>query len=501
MMAATETAGSRTSYAACVPSFHSALPYGRSLADKAEELYRHATGTVLLDWQHDVLADWSAVAPASVGAGLQFVHHRCGLCVPRQNGKTHVDVAWALYLALVLGYRVLWTEHKYTTILEMIDRFRRILGKRAHDPNAPKNGLNALVADVDNGTASEKYEFVGGGCIHFTTRTNASSLGSSYDVIFYDEAQALSEIQSQAITPTTNAAPHGNPQIIFTGTPPRPTDAGTIFTKQRRLAREGAGGSRCWCEYGTEDAKADVTDRAVWYATNPSLGIVTQEVSLENDLDVMGRDGFLQDCLGWWLPEREVASSALSSEDWSKCAVTDAEARGINGVTAYGVKFSPDGRTFWISAAIRPDDGDPYVELIDLGDAKAGTPGLAAWIAERRSKTACTLIDGKDGAPLVQRLRSLGMTHKGEVIECSPREAQAAASTMVDRVGNRQLRHPVSPALDESASGSVRRSIGHAGYGFGDGPNAQSGPLESAALALEAVLTTRRNPQRKARIG
>lgn len=500
-MATAETAASPTSYAPCVPSYHVARPYDTDLASKAEALYRQATGTVLLDWQHDVLSDWSALATDACSAGLQFVHHRCGLCVPRQNGKTHIGIAWALYLALVLGYRVLWTEHKYTTILEMVDRFRRILGKKANDPNAPKNGLNALVSDVDNGTASEKYELVGGGCIQFTTRTNASSLGSSYDVIFYDEAQALSEIQSQAITPTTNAAPHGNPQIIFMGTPPRPKDSGTIFSKQRRLAREDAGGSRCWCEYGTADAKADVTDRTVWYATNPSLGIVTQEVSLENDLDVMGHDGFLQDCLGWWLPERESSHSALSSEDWRRCAVSDDEARGIHGLTAFGVKFSPDGRTFWISAAIRPEEGHPYVELIDIGDAKAGTPGLAAWIADRRSRTSCTLIDGKDGAPFAQRLRDLGMTCKGEVIECSPREAQAAASTMVDRVGSGQMRHPTSQALDESACGSVRRSIGRTGYGFGDGPTAESGAIESAALALEAVLTTRRNPQRKARIG
>ena len=111
-------------------------------------------------------------------------------------------------------------------------------------------------------------------------------------------------------------------------------------------------------------------------------------------------------------------------------------------------------------------------------------------------------IDGRDGATaLGSELVRRGMRGRREVVVCTATDAQTAASTLVYRVRDHAVRHMASPALDASAKGSIRRRIGKGGsFGFGDGDGCPSAPLESAALALWAALTTRRNPGRRAKV-
>lgn len=492
-----EEAGSKGSSAACSPNLHVAEPYTETLAGKAEALYEAATDSRLLPWQHEVLSDWLARTPDG-----KSVHTTCGLCVPRQNGKTHIDICLALYLSVVMHRKVLWTEHNYSTTVEMLGRFRSIFGRKPNDPDPPKNGFNALLVGVNSKTAQESMDLLGGGKIKFVTRTAATSLGESFDDIIYDEAQELEDAQAQAITPTTNAAPSHDAQVFKTGTPPRAgRHGGSSFQKTRKTAQEGGNGFTCWCEYGISELPDDVSDVSLWYESNPSLGIVTEESSIRNCLDSMSRLAFAQDCLGYWLPEA-TADSAFSDEEWSRLAISDDEARSIHGTTAYGVKFSPDGRTYAISAAIRPEEGSPYVELIDMADASHGIGGLASWISQRKDRVSVVVIDGKSYAStLAQALRDSGMRNRNAVIECGAQQVQAASSLLSDAVHSGALRHPASEALDASAEGSIRRKIGSAGgFGFGDGPAAISAPLESASLALWGAMTTKRHPGRRATV-
>ena len=86
---------------------------------------------------------------------------------------------------------------------------------------------------------------------------------------------------------------------------------------------------------------------------------------------------------------------------------------------------------------------------------------------------------------------------KKAVIPGTPAIAQAAASMLRDEVNSGTTGHIASPALDESASRSVERKIGSSGgWGFGDGPDGISAPIESASLALYAARTTKRDPSR-----
>ena len=125
-----------------------------------------------------------------------------------------------------------------------------------------------------------------------------------------------------------------------------------------------------------------------------------------------------------------------------------------------------------------------------------GTASIADMLLRNADGIAAVCIDGKTGAAaLVQRLLD-GHFPKKAIITGSASVAQSAATMLRDEVNAGTLGHIASPDLDDSAMKSVRRDIGHDGWGFGDGPNAISAPIESASLALYAARTTKRDPQR-----
>ena len=69
-----------------------------------------------------------------------------------------------------------------------------------------------------------------------------------------------------------------------------------------------------------------------------------------------------------------------------------------------------------------------------------------------------------------------------------------SAAMLVNMLNDRLLTHLKDDALDESATKSTKRKI-NSGFGFGgECPDI----IESAALALYGVMTTKRNPRRKA---
>jgi len=107
-------------------------------------------------------------------------------------------------------------------------------------------------------------------------------------------------------------------------------------------------------------------------------------------------------------------------------------------------------------------------------------------------------IDGKGKTEtLVQRLKDGHFPAKA-IMAGTPATMQAASAMFKDELEAGTLTHIESPALDASATGSVKRDIGgNGGWGFGDGDGCMSIPVESAAGALYAGRTTKREPRRQ----
>ncbi len=465
-----------------------------SLVDEVRECAKLA-GFEMLPWQRDVMAVWSAYDEHG-----QWVHRRNGASIPRQAGKSVDGILWSLTLSAVMGYKVLWTDHNYSTTCEMLDRFRKILGRRPNDSYGIK-AFNRLVSGACSKTAQESYEFKGGGVLAFSTRTKSAGLGYSFDVVVFDEAQELMPEHAQAIMPTTSAGAKHNFQAIYLGTPTRAGSAATCFLDLRNEAL----GDRCgddvsWVEWGT-DKVGDVTDERRLYEVNPSLASGMADINaIRSGIRAQGDPlAAAQEYLGYWLPG-ETAAACLPPGSWEACEV-DPSAAQTEGKLAYGVKFAPDGSAVALSAALAERDGPAYVELVDMASTSRGTAWLSSWLVARRDRCSCVVIDGRSGAgALAQRLREGGMRRPGMVVECNPSGVQAAASMLVDEVKAKTLSHIASPALDESATRSVRRDVGRDGFGFGDGPNSTSIPIESASLALWGARTSKRDPRRRQRV-
>lgn len=465
--------------------------------DLAEQVavFAEGAGIDLLPWQKTVLSDWSQLT-APLADGGTFVHQRAGGSVPRQAGKSVSGIAWAGFLASILGYKVLWTDHNYSTTCEMLSRFRDMFGRRPADPTAKHKAYNRRVTHVNNKTAQEAFEFKGGGVLAFSTRTKSAALGYSFDVVIYDEAQELTGEQVQAIAPTMSSGSAHNPQSVYLGTPTRAGSPAESFQEVRSDA--WAGGDRaadlCWTEYGLDEV-GDVADESRWLRANPSLGALANFAAIRMGMrSGMGELAFAQEYLGYWLPK--VADAVVSAKEWGKCLAPPPPEDTDMDRVCYGVKFSPDGSMVALAVAGRLErESLPHVELVEYAPASGGTAWLADWLAERARVGACVAIDGLAAADALCDRLAEARVPRGYAVRPRAGDVIAAASLMHEAIRSEQMTHIEQPALDESVTRATRRKIGTRG-GWAWGGDA-SCPIEAASLALWALKTTKRNPKRK----
>ena len=450
-----------------------------------------AYGYDLDPWQRLVIDAWLGRDASDL-----FTATSCGLAVPRQNGKNALLEVRELYGLVCNGEKFLHTAHEVRTARKA---FLRLASFFENDRQHPE--LAAMVVFIRKANGQEAISLTNGGLIEFSARTRGAARGFTVDTVVFDEAQELTDEQMEAILPTLAAAPSGNRQFIYTGTPPGPGSPGEVFKRTRKTAVDGADPSMSWHEWSVEelpDASID-PDGLVELAwdTNPAMGYRLDAEFCRKEATSMSLDGFARERLGWWSPESTAARPLIDPKKWKAREVGEDEAMR-DGKLAYGVKFSPDGSSAALSVALTEKNGPAYVELIDCQGTSRGTDGLAEWLVERADRCAALAIDGKSGASaLAKRLIDRGFPRKA-LIECRASDAQAAASMIVDEVNAGTVTHIESPALDASATKSIRRQIGlNGGFGFGDGPDSIATPVESAALALWASRTSRRDPRRK----
>lgn len=416
------------------------------------------------------------------------------ISVPRQNGKSYAARWYAVWCSAVCGLEVIYSAHNGDTV----DEFFRMLCHVFEDGDYP-DFADMLACAPYKQPGRQVLTFRSGGRIRFNTRTNNKIRGGTVSVIVVDEAQELTEAQLNALLPASSASPGGPPQQIYIGTPPDPTCLGTVF---QRLHDEAHGDGGCddswWLEWAAEelppeDARAeDLLDLA--YATNPALGTRITERAVRNEIRTMTRDGFARERLGWWKPGGSI-ERAIPFEKWKECEIPDDAAP--QGVPSFGVKFSADGRHVALSAAIVKPDGGSFVELVSYASTSGGIGRLVDFVVERADSCGSVAVDGRSGSSAFLDSAVKRGFPKRFATECSTANAIAAASMLLEEVESKTLEHIESPALDESATGSIRRKIGNAGgFGFGDGPDSVATPVESAAIALWAARTAKRDPSR-----
>lgn len=407
-----------------------------------------------------------------------------GIAVPRQNGKS-----WAVrgrcFFGALNGEKILYTcQHGDTS-----DEMFQALSAPFEDDDEPE--LQDLLLAVRKTNGQQAIKLKNGGLIRFTTRTDSLARGKTYDVLIYDEAQELTSSQQAASLPAISAGPKKNPQTIYLGTPPKPDDRGDVFYGMHDAVHAGESGMG-WIEWGADEI-GDVRDESRWHECNPSLGIRLNIAAVRAECDQMAPDVFARERLGWWAPRGAAGIFALDASKWEACA-TETPMEG--GKLAFGVKFSADGARVAVSWARAERGGGSYVELYDLAGTAGGTAQIADMLLRNAGEIACVCIDGKSGSEaLRQRLADRGFP-RAAVATGTAAIVQAAASMLADEVRDGTTSHIESPALDESATRSLKRDVGRDGWGFADGADSTAEAIESASLALWAARTTKRDPSR-----
>lgn len=452
-----------------------------------------AYGLALDDWQRGVVTDWLRTDAAHHLLATDAV-----VVLPRQNGKNAVVEATELFKTAVQGRRVLHTAHEVKTAR------RHFLRMQDYFDNDSYPELKAAVKTIRQTNGQEAIVLKNGGSIEFIARSKSSGRGFTCDDLVLDEAQELTDEQLEALRPVISAAPSGDPQTIYMGTPTPPTSPGTVLVRMYKAAHSDTPPKRlAWLEWAV-DSVGDVSDRRRWRRVNPAIGTRLREETIEAEATSFSPESFARERLGWWDVHSD-SDTDFPTTEWNKCAT---ETPASTGYVAYAVKYGFDGSHVSLAACLRPDDTDqqPHVELIDYRPTKAGAGWLVDFLAGEdpahggpRWKTSLGItIDGRAGSPvLVQALRDAGVYQR---IIRTPNAGQVgeACAAFEQAITQKALTQYAQPIVDTATAYAKHRPIGRSGL-FGYEPSREAidtDPLEAMALAYALAKSSRRHPGR-----
>jgi hypothetical protein len=437
-------------------------------------------------------------------AGIGGVH----LSWPRQVGKTYLIGSIIIALCLLRpGLLALWTAHHGKTINETF---------RAMQAMAKRSKIWPHVLGIRTGNGDEGIEFRNGSRILFGAREHGFGLGfTKVDLIVFDEAQRLKSRTIVDMVPATNAAPNG--LVFYIGTPPRPDDAGEVFSARRRkalkieAARASGDDPRCnilYIELSADPATPKDLAEIDWdqlAVANPSYPHRVDREAIERMWEQFEDKGdFWREAYGIW-DELEQVRSAIDPFAWRDLTVRTPPA--TEGTKAYAVVFHRDGVSVSLSAALKHEHG-VHVETIARRPLTEGTYWLVEFFTaerdgrQRHQDAAQIVVFGKAGSTgLANDLRQAGVAAKCLIIGTQD-NAITAATMLREAVNRGEVTHLADPdVLDASIAGSREHKVGQSG-GWVLVPKTDdddSTPAESAGMALWAAKTTKRRPGRKTR--
>lgn len=445
------------------------------VAPRAAKTYGDLAGRFASDygltpdpWQQLILDDWLALT------SNRWASLTCGLSVPRQNGKNALLEVRELFGMVGRGEKFLHTAHEVKTARKAFKRLQHFFGSRPDDPAAKYPELNALVAEVRNVNGQEAVVLKNGGSVEIVARSKNSARGFTVDVLVMDEAQEMTEDDLEALMPTTSAAPLGNPQWIFTGTPPSPRANGDVFARVRAEALDGKSKRLAWHEWSSEQG-VDLDSHQAWHEANPALGIRLQFDVIEGERARFSDDGFARERLGMWAGSSSQA--VIDSETWRGRG--DAESLAV-GRLALAVDVSPDRTVASVAVAGQREDGFWHIEL---DEQRNGVGWLAAYVAARceRNDIRAVVVDGASpAASIIDDLTSRGVV----VTTSGARDMAAACGTLYDGAMEGWLHHIDQPQLNAALAAARRRPLGDAWAWNRKSATSDITPLVAATLAL-----------------
>ena len=395
------------------------------------------------DWQEDVLETW--LGRKSNG---RWSAATCGLAVPRQNGKNALIEMRELFGMIGEGERFLHTAHEVKTARKA---FLRIASFFENERQYPE--LAALVKEIRKTNGQEAIVLTNGGSCEFIARSKGSGRGFTVDVLVCDEAQDLADEELAALLPTISAAPLGNPQLIITGTPPKP-GRGLPFRRIREDGEAGRDARLAWTDFGAADGPMpDTADRALWITHNPGAQVRLSLEEIEREWRVLSPEDFAIERYGWWGdPDTELAG-VIDLKKWAtlKGDVPPPER------AALVVDVSPDRKRASIGVAADGPDGKTLV-MVTTGPGVAWVVPEVARLCEKRDIVEVAIQPTSQAGSLIPDLVQAGIAFEPLT---STQMGQACAS-FIEAVKESRLVHVGQFELDAAVGNARTRFSGEA---------------------------------------
>jgi hypothetical protein len=417
-----------------------------------------------------VLDDWQAwfidQAMGESVPGRRWSAFEVACLVSRQNGKGALLEARQLgglfYLREPLQVH---TAHEFKTAFE---HFLRIVNLIEGCPD-----MDRKVQRIRRGAGEQAVELKTGERLRFLARSTGSGRGLTGDVVYLDEAFALTAPMMGALLPTLSAVP--NPQVWYTSSAPRMTS--DVLHHVRRRGRVGGSARLFFAEWALE-ADADPGDVDNWYTSNPALGIRISEDFVRAELDAMRAmpAEFRRERLG--VPE-PLSVETTAVPNWS--ALVDPHSE-IAAALCLALDVAPDRMSATFGAAGRRSDGRFHVEDIDRRPETGWVLGRAVDLVARWG-VPLRIEKGSPAAAFLAPLREAQVA----VIEVAPAGHAEALGQFLDACANDNLRHLGRTALDLAVANAERRVTGDAERWARRNSRVDISPLVAVTLALGGV--------------
>jgi hypothetical protein len=412
---------------------------------------------------------------------------RCGLAVPRQNGKNAILEMRELFGMVMLGEKFLHTAHEVKTARKAFLRLRSFFDNKHRYPE-----LAALVKDIRQTNGQEAIVLTTGGSCEFVARSKGSGRGFTVDILVMDEAQELNEDALEALLPTISASPLQNPQQILTGTPPGPSANGEIFTRLRNDGVAGNDRRLSWFEWSCEHG-VDPRSPASLAQANPALGIRLQREVADAERESLTEAGYARERLGMWASDQ--AQAVIDPGVWAGRATSDDlppppldEPPAVLALDRWH-----DGATS-LAAAWRMDDDRLHVELIAV-DVTDDSAAVVEEIAARAGRKIPVFVaSDSPAASLVSDLKA----KRVKVTTTSTADLGKACVGFLDDAVAGRMTHADQDHLNTALAGAKTIRIGAGGSWGWDRkrPENDISPLVAATLARFGAVVTKKKAAR-----
>lgn len=440
------------------------------VGDEAIDLARIA-GLHLDDWQQ-----WftrQALAESTDGRWAAF---EVAPIVTRQNGKgTLQEVRQLAGLVLLEESLQVHTAHEYRTASEHFLRMQRLV------ESCPD--IERKVQRIRTAAGEQAIEMRSGARLRFIARgSGASGRGLSGDVVYLDEAFALTDMMVGALLPTLSARP--NPQVWLPSSAPLSTSV--VLHRLRLRALAGGADRLLYAEWSVPEG-TDPDDIDAWYQANPALGIRIDEEFVTAEREAMPEAEFLRERLGIPdpLPTSEAAAAKMPADAWQSTASTiTVDVQPGECVFAYDVH---DG---WASIAVAAGTlSASYVEVVAHQSGDGWLPRRLIELAQRWKPTAIALDGGCGPAVAVlgvirEQFENAGLD-PDILTPVTSADYKAACGAFLHAVNDGTLTRPVVSPDQLEAAGLVaaERRIGDAWVWDRRTATLPLSPLVAATLA------------------